>query len=139
MSLHSSLLIRHAHILLPNGESIVGDVLTYDHSIVEVASRISMTKSATEIDATGLTLLPGVIDPQVHFREPGLEHKEDLFTATCACVKGGITSFLEMPNTRPPTINQEALNDKLKRAASKCLGKLWLFYWGNGRKYRRIT
>ncbi|CCH66868.1 Dihydroorotase [Richelia intracellularis HH01] len=132
MSLHSSLLIRHAHILLPNGESIVGDVLTYDHSIVEVASRISMTKSATEIDATGLTLLPGVIDPQVHFREPGLEHKEDLFTATCACVKGGITSFLEMPNTRPPTINQEALNDKLKRAASKCLVNYGFFIGATG-------
>jgi dihydroorotase len=74
-----------------------------------------------EIDAKGLTLLPGVIDPQVHFREPGLEHKEDLFTASCACAKGGVTSFLEMPNTRPLTTTQSALDDKLRRAADKCL------------------
>ena len=66
-------------------------------------------------------MLPGVIDPQVHFREPGLEHKEDLFTASCACAKGGVNSFLEMPNTRPLTITQSALDDKLQRAASKCL------------------
>ena len=71
--------------------------------------------------AKGLTLLPGVIDPQVHFREPGLEHKEDLFTASCACAKGGVTSFLEMPNTRPLTTTQAALDDKLSRAAEKCL------------------
>lgn len=50
-----------------------------------------------------LTLLPGVIDPQVHFREPRLEHKEELFTATCACAIGGVTCFLEIPNTHPPT------------------------------------
>ncbi len=74
-----------------------------------------------EIDANGLTLLPGGIDPQVHFREPGLEHKEDLFTASCACARGGVTSFLEMPNTRPLTTTQEALDDKLRRAAEKCL------------------
>jgi dihydroorotase len=66
-------------------------------------------------------LLPGVIDPQVHFREPGLEHKEDLFTASCACAKGGVTSFLEMPNTRPLTTTQADLDDKLRRAQDKCL------------------
>nr|WP_242022488.1 amidohydrolase family protein [Trichocoleus sp. FACHB-90] len=65
--------------------------------------------------------MPGVIDPQVHFREPGLEHKEDLFTASCACSKGGVTSFLEMPNTRPLTTTQAALDDKLRRAQEKCL------------------
>ncbi|MBH8551662.1 dihydroorotase [Nostocaceae cyanobacterium CENA357] len=116
-----SLLIRHAHIILPNGELMLGDVLTRDRRIVEVAPEISTTTPTTAIDATGLTLLPGVIDPQVHFREPGLEHKEDLFTASCACAKGGVTSFLEMPNTRPLTTTQEALDDKLQRASSKCL------------------
>ncbi|VEP14811.1 Dihydroorotase [Hyella patelloides LEGE 07179] len=68
-----------------------------------------------------MILLPGVIDPQVHFREPGLEHKEDLFTASVACAKGGVTSFLEMPNTKPLTTTQATLDDKLQRAASKCL------------------
>jgi dihydroorotase len=121
MSSAKSLLIRRAQIILPNGELMVGDVLTRDRQIVEVAPEITTQTSTSEIDATGLTLLPGVIDPQVHFREPGLEHKEDLFTASCACAKGGVTSFLEMPNTRPLTINQEALDDKLQRASNKCL------------------
>jgi dihydroorotase len=121
MSYPTSLLIRQASLMLPNGELIIGDLLTDGGQIVEVASKISNTSATQEIDAQGLTLLPGVIDPQVHFREPGLEHKEDLFTASCACAKGGVTSFLEMPNTRPLTINQSALDDKLERAANKCL------------------
>ncbi|MFN6481623.1 MULTISPECIES: amidohydrolase family protein [unclassified Nostoc] len=121
MSSPKSLLIRRARIILPNGELMIGDVLTRDRQIVEVAPEISKTSLATEIDAEGLTLLPGVIDPQVHFREPGLEHKEDLFTASCACAKGGVTSFLEMPNTRPLTTTQQALDDKLERASHKSL------------------
>jgi len=126
MSSPSCLLIRHAQILLPNGDFLVGDVQTRDHEIVQVAPEISSTRFegttlTREIDADGLILLPGVIDPQVHFREPGLEHKEDLFTASCACAKGGVTAFLEMPNTRPLTTTQLALDDKLQRAADKCL------------------
>ncbi len=122
MSSPTSLLIRRAHIYLPNSEFIIGDVLIRDRQIVEVAPEITPNATSTkEIDALGLTLLPGVIDPQVHFREPGLEYKEDLFTASCACAKGGVTSFLEMPNTRPLTTTQAALDDKLQRASSKCL------------------
>jgi dihydroorotase len=121
MSFPESLLIRRANIILPDGDFMVGDVLTRHNQIVEVAPEISPTTTVTEIDAQGLTLLPGVIDPQVHFREPGLEHKEDLFTASCACAKGGVTSFLEMPNTRPLTTTQPALDDKLQRASQKCL------------------
>lgn len=120
MAPKSSLLIRHARILLPNGEFLLGDVQICDGKIVGVAAEI-VESGDREIDAIGLTLLPGVIDPQVHFREPGLEHKEDLFTASCACAKGGVTSFLEMPNTRPLTTTQAALDDKLRRAAEKCL------------------
>ncbi|MEG3926494.1 dihydroorotase [Microcoleus sp. D3_18a_C4] len=120
MTSQSSLLIRRARILLPNGEFLVGDVQICDGKIVQVAAEI-VESGDREIDAKGLTLLPGVIDPQVHFREPGLEHKEDLFTASCACAKGGVTSFLEMPNTRPLTTTQAALDDKLRRGAEKCL------------------
>ena len=120
MTPKSSLLIRRARILLPNGEFLLGDVQICDGKIVKVAAEI-VESGDREIDATGLTLLPGVIDPQVHFREPGLEHKEDLFTASCACAKGGVTSFLEMPNTRPLTTTQAALDDKLRRASEKCL------------------
>ncbi len=97
------------------------DVLVRDERIVEIAAEIIATDVTTEIDATGLLLLPGVIDPQVHFREPGLEHKEDLTTASRACAKGGVTSFLEMPNTKPLTITQAALDDKLQRAAQKSI------------------
>ena len=125
MSSSSSLLIRRSRILLPNGEFLLGDVLIRDRQIVQVAPTIAeaaASQQATKtIDAEGLTLLPGVIDPQVHFREPGLEHKEDLFTASCACARGGVTSFLEMPNTRPLTTTQSALDDKLLRASQKCL------------------
>src|SRR4028119_1929432 len=119
-----SLFIRHARILSPTGELFIGDVETRGGEIVRVAPEIPASAAglaAREIDAKGLTLLPGVIAPQVHFREPGLEHKEDLFTASCACARGGVTSFLEMPNTRPLTITQAALDDKLQRAAAKCL------------------
>lgn len=132
MSTTQSLLIRHAEIILPNGESMIGDVLTQGRQIVQLGQEITNASPTYEIDARGLTLLPGVIDPQVHFREPGLEHKEDLFTASCACAKGGVTSFLEMPNTRPLTISQSALDDKLQRAASKCLVNYGFFIGATG-------
>lgn len=116
----ASLLIQNARILLPNGEFQVGEVFMRGDKIQTIGN--DLTEPADRIiDAHGLTLLPGVIDPQVHFREPGLEHKEDLTTATRACAKGGVTSFLEMPNTRPPTTTQAILDDKLQRAAQKCL------------------
>lgn len=117
----TNLLIRQAQILLPNGEFLRGDVQVREGLIAQVAATIAPADDERMIDAEGLTLLPGVIDPQVHFREPGLEHKEDLFTASCACAKGGVTSFLEMPNTRPLTTTQAALDDKLHRASQKCL------------------
>ncbi len=116
------LLINQAEILLPNGELLLGDVLCGNGEILQIAPQITTMPENTQIlDAKGLTLLPGVIDPQVHFREPGLEYKEDLFTASCACARGGVTSFLEMPNTRPLTTTQAALDDKLQRAAQKSL------------------
>jgi dihydroorotase len=119
-----SLYIRQARILMPTGEFLVGDVEIRDRQIVQVAPQLPAADSqaaSRDIDGHGLTLLPGVIDPQVHFREPGLEYKEDLFTASCACAKGGVTSFLEMPNTKPLTTTQAALDDKLRRASEKCL------------------
>lgn len=79
------------------------------------------TEADDVIDATGLHLLPGVIDDQVHFRDPGLTHKEDLATGSRACAKGGVTTFLEMPNTRPATVTVDALHTKLDVAAEKCV------------------
>lgn len=112
-------MIQNAQILLPSGEFLRGDVRIHQGTIAEIGP--NLTSDGYTIDATGLTLLPGAIDPQVHFREPGLEHKEDLTTASRACARGGITSFLEMPNTKPLTTTQAALSDKLDRAAQKSL------------------
>jgi len=117
----TSLIIRNAQVLLPSGEIEPREVSVSDGKITAVGTELSVSSDVRSIDGSGLTLLPGVIDPQVHFRDPGLEHKEDLFTATCACAKGGVTSFLEMPNTLPLTITQEILTDKLAIAASKSL------------------
>jgi dihydroorotase len=121
MSSNTRLLIKQAQILLPDGNFLQGDTSIVNGKISEVAPEISPRDTDEVVDATGLVLLPGAIDPQVHFREPGLEHKEDLFTASLACAKGGVTSFLEMPNTKPLTTTQATLDDKLQRAASKCL------------------
>ena len=145
MSSDLPLLIHNASILQPDSSFVLGDVYVQNGTIQAIATELNAAdfnesrQTIKEIDATGLTLLPGVIDPQVHFREPGLEYKEDLFTASCACARGGVTSFLEMPNTRPLTTTQAALDDKLNRAAEKCLVKLWLFHWRNGRGLARFA
>ncbi|MBS0018070.1 MAG: dihydroorotase [Arthrospira sp. SH-MAG29] len=122
MSTTPIIYIRRANILQPDGNFSLGDVKLGGGKILEISSELPAAgESETDLNAEGLTLLPGVIDPQVHFREPGLEYKEDLSTASRACAKGGVTSFLEMPNTRPLTSTKEALADKLERAAQKCL------------------
>ena len=121
MSSISTLLISQANILLPDGSLSLGDVRIEGDKITQIASEIIATETVEIIDASELTLLPGVIDPQVHFREPGLEYKEDLSTASLACARGGVTSFLEMPNTEPLTSTQAALDYKLQRAVSKSL------------------
>ena len=85
---------------------------------------LGAARAAETIDCSGLHILPGVIDTQVHFREPGNEHKEDLATGTAAAAAGGVTAVFEMPNTAPPTSSAEALRDKLDRAA----GRAWCDY-----------
>ena len=90
-------------------------------------------KAAEIIDAKGLHILPGVIDTQVHFREPGLEHKEDLETGSRAAVLGGVTAVFEMPNTKPPTTTAAALADKVARARGRMLCD-FAFYVGATRE-----
>ena len=82
-----------------------------------------------EIDATGHLLLPGIIDDQVHFREPGLTHKANIYSEAKAAVAGGVTSFMEMPNTKPPALTQELLANKYKIGASTSLAN-YSFYMG---------
>lgn len=112
-------LIRNATCVLPTGTHKT-DVLLEGSKIVSVDAALGARADET-IDATGLHLIPGVIDDQVHFRDPGLTHKEDLHTGSLACAKGGVTTFLEMPNTKPPAITQALLEEKLALAASKCV------------------
>lgn len=111
------LLIQGAVCVLPTGTRRA-DVLIEEATIRSIDPPAGVRVDET-IDAQGLHLLPGVIDDQVHFREPGLTHKEDLHTGSLACAKGGVTTFLEMPNTRPATITVAALHEKLALAASK--------------------
>lgn len=115
------LIIRNA-LLTTSEHQEIGDLAVQDGKIAAIGS--VGESAAEEIDATGLTLIPGLIDTQVHFREPGLEHKEDLESGTRSAILGGVTSIFEMPNTNPNTTTAETLQDKLNRAN----GRAWCDY-----------
>lgn len=103
--------------LVNEGKETVADVLIDGKRIAKIASSISVDGSVNEINCEGLHLLPGCIDDQVHFREPGLTHKATIQSESRAAVAGGITSFMEMPNTVPNTLTQELLEAKYQRAS----------------------
>lgn len=111
------ILIKNAKIV-NEGSIFEGDVLIEDDFIVEIAESISVKSSATKIiDAEGSYLIPGAIDDQVHFREPGLTHKGDIASESRAAVAGGVTSFIDQPNTVPNAVTQEILEEKYQIAA----------------------
>ncbi|MDG1374113.1 MAG: dihydroorotase [Flavobacteriaceae bacterium] len=115
---NKSILIKNARIV-NEGTIFEGDVLIEDQYIKEIASSISVKNSeVTVIDAENNYLIPGVIDDQVHFREPGLTHKATIETESRAAIAGGITSFIEMPNTKPQATTIEKLEDKFQIAAN---------------------
>jgi dihydroorotase len=114
--------------LVNEGQLFIADVLIKNGLIEKIGQSLS-SPEAQEINADGLYLLPGMIDDQVHFREPGLTHKADIFTESMAAVAGGITSFMEMPNTVPNTLTQELLADKYDIAAQTSLAN-YSFYMG---------
>ena len=110
-------LIKNAKIV-NEGKIFEGDVFVEDGIIVEISESISAKSPDVNIfDAEGTYLLPGLIDDQVHFREPGLTHKESIETGSRAAVAGGITSFIEMPNTLPQTTNMQELEEKFRIAS----------------------
>lgn len=111
-------LFRNAQIVTPMGV-ISGNLLIDGQTIREVDAG-SLVSADAVVDVEGRYVIPGIVDDQVHFREPGLTHKEDLNHATRACARGGVTSFLEMPNTSPTTTSVEALHDKLQLASTRC-------------------
>ena len=114
-----SLLIRGAEVVAPEGITRA-DVRIQAGRIVDLGPDLPVSSAGETLDAGGLTLLPGVIDPQVHFREPGLTWKEDLESGSRAAAAGGVTSFLDMPNTDPPCTTAAALRAKIESAKSKC-------------------
>ncbi|MFB6342569.1 dihydroorotase [Saccharicrinis sp. FJH62] len=123
------ILIFNAEIINEN-ERFAGSVLIEDEVIKEIFKTEVDPQSFKDIqliDATGLILLPGVIDDQVHFRDPGLTHKGDIYTEAKAAVAGGITSYMEMPNTKPQAVTIEILEDKYKSASEKSLANYSFF------------
>ncbi|WP_131536945.1 dihydroorotase [Pedobacter nototheniae] len=117
-----------AATIVNEGQKYIADVLIKDGIIAKIGQNLS-ANGAQEINAEGQYLLPGMIDDQVHFREPGLTHKADIFTESMAAVAGGITSFMEMPNTVPNTLTQELLKDKYDIASHTSLAN-YSFYMG---------
>src|ERR1017187_8946906 len=98
--------------IVNEGRSFTSDLLIKNGRIKKIANNISVSFAVVELNGENLHLLPGCIDDQVHFREPGLTHKATIFTESRAAVAGGITSFMEMPNTVPNTLTQQLLEDK---------------------------
>lgn len=121
----SSLIIKNA-IIVNEGEVFEGDVMVRNGRIDKIGNDLG-TSADRVVDAAGLHLLPGVIDDQVHFREPGLTHKAEIFTESAAAVAGGTTSFMEMPNTKPQTLTQELLRDKYAIGAANSLANYSFF------------
>lgn len=121
------MLITNARIV-NEGREFEGDVLIRNGRIEKIASSITNTND-TVVDAKGKLLIPGMIDDQVHFREPGLTHKGDISTETSAALAGGITSVMEMPNTNPTTTTRERLADKYTLATGKARTN-FAFYFG---------
>ena len=126
----SSIFIKNATII-NEGITFRGEMLIKDEFISAIKPRgqITVPYKTRIIDAGGLLLIPGIVDDQVHFREPGLTHKGDIFSESRAAVAGGITSFMDMPNTNPPTITNALLNEKFRLGSENSLAN-YSFYIG---------
>lgn len=115
--------------LVNEGRRFHADLRIRDGRIDAIAPQLTARQDETVVDAAGQWLLPGVIDAQVHFREPGMEYKGGLDTEPAAAVAGGVTSYLDMPNTKPPTLDNAALEDKYRRASGRSRANFG-FYFG---------
>ena len=129
-------LIKNIQIV-NEGTITCGDVLIEDTYILSIGQQIS-ADLATVIDGTGKYLIPGIIDGQVHFREPGLTHKADFTSESRAAVAGGITSFIDMPNTVPNVLNLTTLEEKNKLASAKSIANYGFFLGVNGDNLEEI-
>ncbi|MDH3337231.1 MAG: dihydroorotase [Gammaproteobacteria bacterium] len=133
----NKLLVTNAR-LINEGEIRDADVLIDGERIEKVAPGISATDRMEVVDAGGCYLLPGMIDDQVHFREPGLTAKGDLATESAAAAAGGITSFMDMPNVDPQTTTREALLDKYRIAQDRCSANYGFYLGGTNRNIEEI-
>ncbi len=115
--------------IVNEGKQFQGDILIKNKRIEKIAANITTTEAVIEIDGTNQYVLPGCIDDQVHFREPGLTHKASIYTEAKAAVAGGVTSFMEMPNTNPPVFTQELLEQKYDIGKQTALAN-YSFYMG---------
>jgi dihydroorotase len=131
MPLHAELILKGGTVVNHDGTGL-RDIAISGGKIVGVG-HFGREQGGEIIDCTGLHILPGVVDSQVHLREPGAEHKEDLETGGRAAVKGGVTGVFEMPNTNPLTVTAEALADKVKRATNRMYCD-FAFYIGGTRE-----
>lgn len=121
-------IIKNA-VIINDGEEFKGSVLIRNGFIERVSTDEITDAQAEVVDAKGKYLIPGIIDEHVHFREPGLTHKADIYTESRAAVAGGVTSFMDMPNTNPQTVTQDLLQQKFDIAAEKSLAN-YSFYIG---------
>jgi len=119
-------LIKNAKVVNED-EIFVADILVEEGIIKEISREIEAPDGVEVFDATGLHLFPGLIDDQVHFREPGLTHKGEIYTEAKAAVAGGITSYMEMPNTQPQAVTKDELEKKYKRASEVSLANYSFF------------
>jgi len=122
----SNILIKNVQIV-NEGKITVSDILIGDQRILKIAEGIDNKYNAREINGENKYLLPGVIDDQVHFREPGLTHKANIHSESMAAVAGGTTSFMEMPNTKPAALTQELLEEKYVIAANSAVANYSFF------------
>lgn len=133
----TTLLITNAR-LVNEGKITTQDVFIKDGFIEQIGANLSHLSVSQLIDAQGKYLLPGVIDDQVHFREPGLTHKASIYTEAKAAVAGGTTSFMEMPNTVPNALTQGLLEDKYQIAAHTSLANYSFFMGASNDNYDEV-
>ncbi|SOE22483.1 dihydroorotase [Spirosomataceae bacterium TFI 002] len=124
--------------IINEGKITPSDILIVNDRIEKIASHVSSVGNATEIKGDGKYLMPGVIDDQVHFREPGLTHKANIFSESRAAIAGGTTTFMEMPNTVPNALTQELLADKYEIAMNSSLANYSFFMGTSNDNYEEV-
>ncbi len=135
----SDSIVLKSGTIVNEGQHFVADILIKNGRIEKIALTINPDENCEVIDVAGKLILPGCIDDQVHFREPGLTHKANIFSESRAAVAGGITSFMEMPNTTPNTLTQELLEDKYTIAAKSSIANYSFFMGASNENIEEVV